>query len=159
MKKFSISMGAILFLGAISAQADQLVESDLERERRLSAEYVELMAQEDGAVQIEEGIVLRPIYHHEGTDRPALADTVKVIYHLMNREGVLIEESLSSDEVLAFPLSRLIQCWKLAVPQMTFGSIYKVTCPTDTAYGDRGAGDDIAPGAALTFRIVLLGKE
>ncbi len=148
-----------LFLTIVSistAIAEVPSETDLQRERRLSNEYVALMAAETNALVIEDGVVVRAIHESGSNEFPALGHTVGVIYHLMDREGKLIEESMSADELITFPLDRLISCWKIAIPRISVGSYYKVTCPTDTAYGDRGAGDDIKPGAALTFRIVVM---
>jgi FKBP-type peptidyl-prolyl cis-trans isomerase FkpA len=39
---------------------------------------------------------------------------------------------------------------------MKVGGKYKLTCPSDVAYGDRGHPPAIKPGAALTFEIELL---
>ena len=39
---------------------------------------------------------------------------------------------------------------------MTKGAKWKVVIPSDLAYGDRGAGGAIAPGATLVFEIDLL---
>jgi len=39
---------------------------------------------------------------------------------------------------------------------MKVGGKYKLTCPADIAYGDRGSPPVIKPGAALTFEIELL---
>ena len=133
--------------------------SDLEREKKLSAQYLKKMEQEAGAMKLEQGVVLRPIFVGSSDSYPLVEDKVSVLYHLMDRDGKLIQESLSSDQMLDFPLNRLIVCWKLALPKMPVGSWFKLSCPSDTAYGDRGAGDDIKPGAAITFRIFVAGVE
>lgn len=142
----------ILFI-SLSAHA----ETDLEVEKRLSANYLSQMAQEKDAVVIEEGIVIRPIFKSTSTIYPKVEDKVHVSYYLTDREGKLIEESISLDEDVAFPLDKLIKCWQMAIPKMSVGSAYKISCPSDSAYGDRGAGAEIKPGAALTFRITLFG--
>lgn len=129
---------------------------DLQNEKKLSQEYLSKMSQEVGAQVIDEGVVIRPIFTADSQNYAQLKDLVLVSYHLASREGALIEESVSSDMVLSFPLGKLIKCWQLAVPKIAFGSFYKVTCPSDTAYGDKGSGP-IKPGAALTFRIFVFG--
>lgn len=135
-------------------------DDDLEQEKSLSRAYIALMAAEPGATTIESGIVFRPLYMNEAGAQPTVSDTVHVLYQLWDREGALLDDGFATDEIPKFPLMRLINCWKIAVPQMRVGSFAKVTCPSETAYGDRGAGDGlIKPGAALTFRIQLLGFE
>ncbi len=39
---------------------------------------------------------------------------------------------------------------------MPVGSKWKVTIPSDLAYGDRGAGQHIQPGSTLIFLIELI---
>jgi FKBP-type peptidyl-prolyl cis-trans isomerase len=39
---------------------------------------------------------------------------------------------------------------------MTLGDHLKVTCPSDTAYGSRGAGGLIPPNSDLIFEIEML---
>lgn len=131
---------------------------DLAQEKKLSADYLVKMAQEPGAQVIEKGVVLRSIFSSAATDFPVLTDTVTVAYHLVDREGKLIEESITGDEVISFKLGQLISCWQIALPKMSVGSFYKITCPSDTAYGDKGV-EQIKPGAALTFRLTLYGIQ
>ena len=39
---------------------------------------------------------------------------------------------------------------------MPVGSKWQLFVPSELAYGDRGAGADIGPGAALVFEVELL---
>jgi FKBP-type peptidyl-prolyl cis-trans isomerase FkpA len=153
MKLLMIS--AALLIGALAS-----AQTDLEKEKALSAEYLTKMAAETGATVIDMGVVLRPIYAAANEKFPTVQDTVTVSYHLADREGKLIEESITSDEAISFPLGRLIKCWQVAITKMSVGSFYKITCPSDSAYGDRGTSDgSIKGGAAITFRVTLFGFD
>lgn len=155
MKIQMILTSVVLALGSMT-----LAQTDLETEKKLSAEYLAAMALEKDAVVLDQGVVLRPIFKSSSTVFPVVTNTVHVSYMLSDREGQILEESVSSDEDLAFPLERLIKCWQIAVPQIPVGSLYKISCPSDTAYGDEGVGDGlIKPGAALTFRITVFGIQ
>lgn len=133
---------------------------ELAKEKKASAAYMARMLEEPHAVTIGEGVVIRPIYVNLTDQFAHSTDTVQVAYHLVDREGKVIDESLTADALAIFPLSKLIKCWQIAIPRIAFGSLYKVSCPSDTAYGDKGAGDGlIKPGAALTFRITMFGIE
>lgn len=140
--------------------ADTDTADDLAQEKKLSAAYLEKMAAEPSAQVIEQGIVLRPIFTSHSGQFAQITDTVQVAYHLVDREGKVIDESITGDELAVFPLSKLIKCWQVAIPKISIGSFYKVSCPSDVAYGDKGAGDGlIKGGAALTFRLTVYGIE
>ena len=152
-----MKLGLSFLIVVFSFMANAGPEEDLALEKKLSAEYLGQMALEPQAQVIDQGIVLRPIYVSDSQKYPTLDDQVQVSYYLVDRTGHVVDESITSDEVVTFPLAKLIKCWQLAIPKMSFGSYYKVSCPSDVAYGDHGAGDAIKPGAALTFRINLFG--
>ena len=145
----------LLMCFTLSAGAAEQVEDELQKEKRLSQEYLDQVKKEPGTLVIEQGILIKPVYHAASGASPTVNDTVKVIYHGLDREGNVFDSAFDRDEAAEFPLNRLITCWKIAIPKITVGSLYKVTCPAATAYGDRGAGGVIKPGAAITFKIFL----
>ena len=51
---------------------------------------------------------------------------------------------------------KVIPCWNEALRRMKVGGKARVTCPSDLAYGDRGIGGKILPGAPLQFELELL---
>jgi FKBP-type peptidyl-prolyl cis-trans isomerase FklB len=50
----------------------------------------------------------------------------------------------------------VIKGWTEALKLMPVGSKWELYVPSDLAYGDEGAGDDIAPGSTLVFEVELL---
>ena len=157
-RSFLVSI-AFFSLSLLASGAHADAAGDLATEKKLSTDYLALMAKEQNAQVIDSGVVIRPIFTSSSDVKPKLEDTVMVAYHLADREGKLIEESLTSDELAVFPLGKLIKCWQIAITQMPVGSLFKITCPSDVAYGDKGAGTEIKPGAALTFRVTLYGIQ
>lgn len=148
------------FILQTQAFAQQATPEDLAQEKKLSAEYLAKMATEANAKTIENNIVIRPIFESGSNQFAKPTDTVKVMYHLVDREGKVIDESVTADELAVFPLNKLIKCWQIAIPQISIGSLYKISCPSDVAYGDKGTSDGaIKPGAALTFRLTVFGIQ
>ena len=71
----------------------------------------------------------------------------------------MFDSSVERNEPVSFPLNGVIPCWTEGVQLMKVGGKSKFVCPSDIAYGDRGAPPDIKPGAALVFEVELLGIE
>ena len=88
--------------------------------------------------------------------KPTAADTVVVHYTGTLIDGTKFDASVDRGEPATFPVGGVIRGWTEILQMMTKGAKWKVAIPSDLAYGDRGAGGSIAPGAALIFEIELL---
>lgn len=88
--------------------------------------------------------------------KPALTDRVTTHYHGMLIDGSVFDSSVERGQPATFPVNGVIKGWQEALPMMNTGSKWKVYIPYDLAYGERGAGADIPPFAALIFEIELL---
>jgi len=124
-------------------------------ERKASASYLEQAAAEPGATKAPAGYVLRTLTEGTGAS-PGATDTVTVHYHGTLRDGTVFDSSVERGTPASFPLDRVIPCWTQALQQMKVGGKYKLTCPSEIAYGDRGSMPNIKPGATLTFEVELL---
>jgi peptidylprolyl isomerase len=81
-------------------------------------------------------------------------DTVKVHYvGVAYSTGEEFDASWDRDEPLEFRLGtgRVIAGWDQSVQGMKVGGRRQLIIPPDLAYGDRGAGNAIAPGETLIF--------
>lgn len=87
--------------------------------------------------------------------KPRAIDTVKVDYVGTTVDGVEFDSSIKRGEPTEFPLNGVIRGWTEILQLMPVGSKWKVYIPSELAYGDRGAGGAIAPGATLIFEITL----
>jgi FKBP-type peptidyl-prolyl cis-trans isomerase FkpA len=93
----------------------------------------------------------------EGTGASPLAtDGVKVNYRGELPDGREFDSSYKRGTPLEFKLSEVIKCWTEGLQKMKVGGKARLTCPAKLAYGDRGAGDLILPGATLQFEVELL---
>ncbi len=117
--------------------------------------YLAKMAAEQGATKGPSGFIVKTLTEGTGPS-PTKADTVKVHYHGTLRDGTVFDSSVQRNEPAEFPLGHVIPCWTEALQGMKVGGKYKLTCPAEIAYGDRGSPPAIKPGAALTFEIELL---
>jgi FKBP-type peptidyl-prolyl cis-trans isomerase FkpA len=97
------------------------------------------------------------VYTKEGTgDSPKASDQVQVHYRGTLLDGKEFDSSYKRGQPATFPLNRVIPCWTEGVQKLKVGGKVTLTCPPATAYGDRGAGNAVPPGATLTFEVELL---
>jgi FKBP-type peptidyl-prolyl cis-trans isomerase len=124
-------------------------------EKAAAAIYLDKMAAESGATKGPTGYVVRTITEGTGAS-PGPNDEVKVHYHGTLRDGTVFDSSVDRGVPAEFGLGHVVPCWTQALQTMKVGGKYKLTCPSDLAYGDRGSPPSIKPGAPLTFEIELL---
>ncbi len=93
----------------------------------------------------------------EGSGAPPKAtDTVVVNYKGTLIDGTEFDSSYKRKEPATFPVNRVIPGWTEALQLMKPGAKYELYIPSKIAYGERGAGKDIGPNAALIFEVELL---
>jgi FKBP-type peptidyl-prolyl cis-trans isomerase FklB len=87
---------------------------------------------------------------------PKATDTVVTNYKGTLLDGTEFDSSYKRNEPATFPVNRVIPGWTEALQLMKPGSKYQLFIPSKLAYGERGAGRDIGPNAALIFEVELL---
>lgn len=88
--------------------------------------------------------------------KPTDTNTVKVHYTGTLINGKKFDSSVDRGQPAEFPVTGVIAGWTEALKLMPVGSKWKLYIPSSLAYGDRGAGQDIPPGATLIFEVELL---
>lgn len=93
----------------------------------------------------------------EGTGRqPRASDTVRCHYEGTLIDGTVFDSSYRRNQPAEFGLRQVISGWTEGVQLMKEGAVYKFYIPYNLAYGERGAGADIPPYAALIFTVELI---
>ena len=93
----------------------------------------------------------------QGTGRrPKSSDTVRCHYEGTLIDGTVFDSSYRRGTPAEFPLNQVIAGWTEGVQLMNEGSVFKFYIPYNLAYGERGAGADIPPYAALVFTVELI---
>jgi FKBP-type peptidyl-prolyl cis-trans isomerase FkpA len=115
---------------------------------------------EVGGLQVQttaSGIRYEPLMLGTGA-HPSAADKVRVHYVGRFLDGREFDSSLKRGVPAEFPLSRVIKCWTEGVQLMQVGGKALLHCPSNLAYGERGAGGgEIPPHTPLVFEVELLG--
>ncbi|WP_370978487.1 FKBP-type peptidyl-prolyl cis-trans isomerase [Agaribacterium sp. ZY112] len=112
-------------------------------------------AKKEGVTVLESGLQYEIINEGSG-DKPTAQSTVKTHYHGTLVDGTVFDSSVDRGEPAEFPVSGVIAGWTEALQLMPVGAKYRLYVPHELAYGERGAGAQIAPYAALIFDVELL---
>lgn len=116
--------------------------------------FVTKALDEPGAVKLDSGAVVQTLTPGKGAS-PKPTSTVKVHYEGKLTDGTVFDSSIQRGQPVEFPLNGVIPCWTQGVARMKVGEKARLTCPSETAYGDQGQGP-IPPGATLIFEVELL---
>lgn len=133
----------------------ELQQKAIRLNKEAGEEFLKINGHKAGVVTLESGLQYEVIKQGEGK-KPQLKDTVRCHYHGTLINGVVFDSSMDRGEPAEFPLQGVIKGWTEVLQLMPVGSKWKVTIPSDLAYGDRGAGQKIQPGSTLIFIIELL---
>ena len=87
---------------------------------------------------------------------PKAEDTVSCNYRGTLIDGTEFDSSYKRGEPASFAVSGVIKGWTEALQRMPVGSKWRLVVPSNLAYGERGVGAQIGPGAVLVFEVELL---
>lgn len=131
---------------------------EAEKNKALSAEgeaFLAENAKREGVFVTESGLQYEVVTMGEG-EKPTAESTVKVHYHGTLIDGTVFDSSVQRGEPIEFPLGGVIKGWTEGLQLMPVGSKFILYIPYQLAYGERGAGELIAPYSALIFEVELL---
>jgi FKBP-type peptidyl-prolyl cis-trans isomerase FklB len=109
----------------------------------------------EGVVTTASGLQYKVITTGTGP-KPAAADTVVCNYKGTLINGTEFDSSYKRGQPATFPVNGVIKGWTEALQLMPVGSKWQLFIPPDLAYGERGAGNDIGPGATLIFEVEVM---
>ncbi len=151
--KWVVAAAAILLVVALGVWAG--TESQVSTIRTGDMKFLTANARKPGVITTSSGLQYDVI--REGTGpKPGRTDTVLVHYEGRLLDKTVFDSSYQRGQPAAFPLDQVIPGWTEGVQLMPVGSKFHFVVPPSLAYGARGAGGVIPPGAVLEFDIELL---
>jgi FKBP-type peptidyl-prolyl cis-trans isomerase FklB len=118
--------------------------------------FLEENKKKENVVTLPSGLQYKILKEGDGP-LPKATDTVECHYQGKLIDGTEFDSSYQRGKPATFPVGGVIQGWVEALQKMKVGSKWELYIPSELAYGDRGAGAVIKPGAALIFEVELLG--
>ena len=112
-------------------------------------------AKKEGVVTLPSGLQYQVLKEGNGK-RPSATDQVVCHYEGTLIDGTVFDSSYKRKEPATFGLNQVIAGWTEGVQLMQEGAKYRFFIPYDLAYGERGAGAQIPPFAALVFDVELI---
>ena len=154
-------------IDALTGKPSQVARQDIEdaframtarmREKQAKAgeEFLAENAKRAGVTVTASGLQYEIITAGTG-EKPTASSQVKTHYHGTLIDGTVFDSSVKRGQPIDFPVNGVIAGWTEALQLMPVGSKWRLFIPHQLAYGERGAGNDIAPYSALVFEVELL---
>ena len=109
----------------------------------------------DGIVTLPSGLQYQVLKEGNGK-KPSSTDQVVCHYEGTLIDGTVFDSSYQRNQPATFGLNQVIAGWTEGVQLMQEGAKYRFFIPYNLAYGERGAGAQIPPFAALVFDVELI---
>jgi len=117
--------------------------------------FLEANKTKEGVITLPSGLQYKVL--QEGTGpKPLPTDKVVCNYRGILLDNTEFDSSYKRGQPATFPVTGVIKGWTEALELMPVGSKWQLFVPAELAYGDRGAGGQIGPGATLIFEVELL---
>jgi FKBP-type peptidyl-prolyl cis-trans isomerase FklB len=142
--------------GLIESTVKQLQDVKNEKLKTENQKFLDENKSKEGVVTLPSGLQYKVVTEGTGEKPTSAEDTVKVNYIGKTIDGKEFDSNTNKENPATFPLNRVIAGWTEGMQLMSTGSKYIFYIPYDLGYGERGAGQDIAPYSTLIFEVDLL---
>ncbi len=126
-----------------------------EKNKKEGEEFLAANKSKEGVKTLPSGLQYKVIKPGTGK-KPQLTDTVTVQYRGTLIDGTEFDSSLRRGAPATFEVNKIIPGWTEALQLMQEGAKWQLFIPSNLAYGERGAGQQIGPNATLIFEVELV---
>jgi FKBP-type peptidyl-prolyl cis-trans isomerase FklB len=126
-----------------------------EKNKKEGEEFLAENKKKEDVVTLPSGLQYKVIKEGDGKI-PTINDTVIVNYRGTLIDGTEFDSSYKRGQPVTFPVKGVIPGFSEALQLMKVGSKWQLFIPSNLAYGERGAGEEIGPNATLIFELELV---
>ena len=128
----------------------------LQMNKEAGVQFLVENKRKENVVELPSGLQYEVITEGSGAT-PKETDTVECHYHGTLIDGTVFDSSVERGQPATFGVTQVIKGWVEALQLMPVGSKWRLFVPSNLAYGEQGAGNDIQPNSTLIFEVELLG--
>ncbi len=139
----------------VRKKQQELAQVAGEANKKQGVAFLEANKTKEGVVTLPSGLQYKILQAGTGP-KPAATDTVVCNYRGTLLDNTEFDSSYKRGQPATFPVGGVIKGWTEALQLMPVGSKWQLFVPAELAYGERGAGGQIGPGATLIFEVELL---
>lgn len=143
------------FQQTLAAKGAETMKKVAEKNKKDGEKFLAENAKKPGVKTLPSGLQYKELAAGTGKS-PKATDTVTVNYRGTLIDGKEFDSSYKRGTPATFPVSGVIAGWTEALQLMKEGAKWQLFIPSNLAYGERGAGRDIGPNAALIFDVELI---
>ncbi len=141
--------------GALQERAQTQAAAAAEKQLAEGKAYLDKNKAKPGVTVTASGLQYEVLKSGSGGAKPTPTNTVKVHYHGTLIDGTVFDSSVERNEPIEFPVTGVIPGWVEALQLMSVGDKWKLTIPSNLAYGPRSTGK-IPGNSVLVFEVELL---
>ena len=146
------------FQKEMMAKQQELAKQAGEKNKKEGEVFLAENKKKEGVKTLPSGLQYKVIKAGTGK-KPKATDTVTVNYRGTLVNGTEFDSSYKRGKPATFPVNGVIPGWTEALQLMEEGANWQVFIPGNLAYGERGAGGQIGPNAALIFEVELISVQ
>ena len=140
------------------AKKQELEKQLGEKNKKEGSSFLAENQKKEGVKTLPSGLQYKVIKSGSGK-KPKLDDTVTTHYRGSLIDGTEFDSSYRRGKPVTFPVNQVIPGWTEALQLMEEGAKWELFVPSNLAYGEKGAGNEIGPNATLIFEVELISVQ
>lgn len=142
-------------IAILQKMQQEAAQEMIKENKEIGRKFLEENKKNKDVKETASGLQYKVVKSSESGVSPKATDQVKVHYHGTLIDGTVFDSSVQRGQDITFGLNQVIRGWTEGLQLMKTGEKFIFYIPSDLAYGDQGAGQQIPGGTTLIFEVEL----